>query len=272
MSFLSLKSGSPLFYRHTPAREGYTFVFVNALTGNTDAWEAEIAPRLQAAGHGTLSYNMRGQTDSPLAAGEMPDQASIVSDLRQLLSEVGPARPILTGLSIGGLFAAWAFLEGAAAEGLVLINTLRAPGTRLEWINEALLRAAKVGGSRLVMDLFLPLLVGPAKIENMRPVCLSDDPYQPMGDEEATVKLLRGGASADWELPYERLTLPVLVMSGLADRVFYDAEAVAERLARLPAGHEVRLPDLGHLIPLEDGAATAGHLLAFAEQLAGQRP
>ena len=44
----SLDADNGLYYEHSaPARDGApTFVFVNALTGNTQAWEAVVAPRL----------------------------------------------------------------------------------------------------------------------------------------------------------------------------------------------------------------------------------
>ena len=79
--------------------------------------------------------------------------------------------------------------------------------------------------------------------------------------------LLIWAAEADWDLPYERLDLPVLIMTGLQDRVFYEASALASLSARLPRARQITLDDAGHLIPLERPAETARALLDFAKGL-----
>ena len=268
MAFFELGPNEGLYYEYDPPPAGaLCFVFVNALTGSTANWQAEIGPVLREAGFGTLAYNFRGQAESPFRPERRLDEALIVADLCRLLEALAPPRPILVGLSIGGLFAARAWLEGAAAEALVLMNTLRRPGLRLDWINEAVARAAALGGAQLVMDLYLPHLVNPEKLAEMRPNCLKDEAYRPLDAASGPMKLLAEGSAADWDLPYEALSLPVLVMSGLRDRVFYDAEDVAALRARLPDAQEIVMPDAGHLIPMERGAATAEALLDFAERL-----
>jgi len=161
MPVLELSAGNGLTYDHRPPEGGgCTFVLFNALTGDKEAWEAGVAPALRAAGHGTLSFNYRGQAGSPFTLDRFTE-AQIVDDAVALLGEVAPARPVHAGLSIGGLFAIKAHLSGgaAAAEGLVLINTLRRDGPRLAWLNDALVRAAEVGGLTLLRDLYTPLLV-----------------------------------------------------------------------------------------------------------------
>ena len=150
MAVHHLDAGNGLFHLHTaPRRPGAaTFVFVNALTGSTDHWEAIVAPALRAQGFGTLSYNFRGQTDSPFAPGTALTPALIAADLGRLLAALAPPHPVLVGLSIGGLFAAHAILAGAAASGLVLLNTLREIGPRIAWINDACRRSSPRAGCR----------------------------------------------------------------------------------------------------------------------------
>lgn len=56
MAELELSAGESIYYEYDPpGAKGVTFVFVNALTGSTDAWEAKVAPALRAGGFGTLS-------------------------------------------------------------------------------------------------------------------------------------------------------------------------------------------------------------------------
>lgn len=58
MARLEISDGEVVYYEYEPPKtRGQTFVFVNALTGSTAMWTAEICPRLQAEGYGTLVWN-----------------------------------------------------------------------------------------------------------------------------------------------------------------------------------------------------------------------
>ena len=166
MARLDIAPGESLFHEyHSPGAAGATFVFVNALTGSTGTWEhAEIGPQLRAAGYGTLAWNFRGQAQTAFGANTRLAPDLIVEDLQRVVAHVKPPKPILVGLSIGGLFAAQAVLAGMPAAALVLINTLRKPGVRLDWINRASATLARLGGTRLVMEANLPQLVNPGQL------------------------------------------------------------------------------------------------------------
>lgn len=263
-----LGDGQSLYYEHDAPSDGQpTFVFINALTGSTAAWQAEIGPALRKQGFGTLSYNFRGQAESRFAEGDVLDEETITGDLARLVEEIISAFPVFVGLSIGGLYAARAILKGTPARGLVLINTLRKPGVTLSWINEATSRAARLGGAGLLMDMYLPMLVGPAFLEKMRTNCLGDGPYAPLSENEGAMQLMLHSRTANWDIEYEKLDLPVLVLTGLRDRVFYNAADVAALLTRLEDVHEVTFPDYGHLLPMEAGSETASALAAFVDKL-----
>ena len=258
-----------LFYEHRPpAAGGLTFVCFNALTGDAASWEAEIAPALRGDGHGTLLWNFRGQKDSPFGTPDAVSAQQIVADAVTLLAAAAPRRPVYVALSIGGLFAAQAHLAGAPCAGLLLINTLRKAGPRLEWVNAAVHRAALAGGGRLIQDLYLPLLSGPAWQAANRGSFLQDQPYEPLDPASGTALLLAAGKAADWDLPYERLTMPVTVLSGLQDRVFFDAADVAELCARLPDAERIDLADIGHLVTMERPQAIVDACRALAARVA----
>ena len=271
MPTFTIGPGDALFYEHhAPTSDtGCTFVFFNALTGDTGMWEGMIAPTLRGAGHGTLAYNMRGQAESPFSAGTKLDMPLIVQDAMALLAEIQPVRPVFVGLSIGGLFAARAFLAGAACDGLVLINTLRADGPRLQWIGDALVRAAEVGGLDLFRDLFLPLLMNDQWLMAQRPNFIKPGAdYTPLAPDSGHYKLLaEAGRESDWDLPYETLDMPVLVVTGLQDHVFLDTAVVDALFQRLPRASRVDLLDAGHLIPAEHPEKMADLLLSFAEEI-----
>ena len=155
MPLLQLNPDEALYYEHDlPQRDGApTFVFVNPITGSVDIWQGEVAPFLRGSGYGTLSYNFRGQADSPFRPATVLDDELISGDLAHIVNTLEIDRPILVGLSIGGLFALQAHLGGLGAAGIVLLNTLRKIGPRIAWINDAVVRAMDVGGPQLMADM-----------------------------------------------------------------------------------------------------------------------
>jgi pimeloyl-ACP methyl ester carboxylesterase len=269
MSKLQLGPDDALYYDYMePQRpDGCTFIFFNALTGDVEMWMAGIVPALREAGHGALVFNMRGQRESPFSAGIALDTPLIVADAVRLLQEVAPRRPVFVGLSIGGLFAARAHLEGADAAGLVLVNTLRQDGPRLRWINDAMVRCVEVGGLELMRDLLSPLLFDEQWLAANRKDFLTDAGYASLDPGSGYYKLLAGGGSADWNLPYEQLTLPVLLISGLQDHVFFEADVVATLAARMPNARRLDVADAGHLLPAEKPEVLINALLEMAEEL-----
>ncbi len=268
MSLLALGPDDGLRYEYQPPAEGKpTIIYVNALTGHLDAWAGVIENGCQQAGLGSLRYNLRGQEQSPAAAHRNLDQELIVADLNRLITELAPPRPILCGLSIGGLFAARAILAGVPAEGLVLLNTLRQIGPRLHWVNQALARVISLGGTRLLADLYLPLLTGESFQADNHADFLATAPYQGLSSTDGHTRLMTAAVETDWDLPWEQLALPTLVVSGLQDRVFFDASVVAQLCARLPRVTRLDWEDAGHLLPLEKPQALAHALVNFAKMI-----
>jgi pimeloyl-ACP methyl ester carboxylesterase len=267
----ALDTQNALYYEHTPptTQNHFTFCFFNALTGDTDNWEGVIAPLLRRAGHGTLAYNMRGQAKSPFSTEQVLDETLIVDDAVRLLDHVEPSNPILVGLSIGGLFAARTWLKRRVGNGLVLINTLRENNARLKWIGDALVRAVEVGGLELFRDLFLPLLVNNEWLEKNRSNFLAvDGTYSPLDPESGHYRLLaQAGRTSDWDLPYEMLDLPTLVITGLQDHVFLDLQVVDAMYRRLPRATRVDLPEAGHLIPAEHPHRLVELFIQFTQEL-----
>lgn len=269
MAHLTLDERNSLYYLHTPpaAAGKPTFVFVNALTGTTDHWEAAVAPVLRTHGFGTLSYNFRGQEHSTYEAGLELTPTLIVEDIVRLCAGLKPERPILVGLSIGGLFAAQAIRAGVDAAGLVYLNTIREIGPRIAWINEALGVFAATTGVQIMMDATFPMLVNPEFLEKMRPNMLKGQ-IAPLPPEHPHANLMRNSAAADWAFPWDSLTLPVLNVTGHCDRVFLDREVVDKWCARMADVRRLDWEDCGHLVPLERPERLAEALVAFGAEVA----
>lgn len=272
MSLFRLGPQDGLYYEHRVPSDSdrSTFVFFNALTGDTTNWEAVICPALRDDGYGTLTYNMRGQSDSPFSPELEFTEEQIVSDASRLLAEVSPVRPIFVGLSIGGLFASRAWLAGSRAHGLVLVNTLRRDGPRLKWIGDALVRAVEVGGLALFRDLFLPLLMGEDWLQkNRSDFLVPGSEYPALETGSGHYKLLsEAGRNSNWDIPYARLDLPTLVITGLQDHVFLEKDVVEALFAEIPDGRRFDMPAAGHLIPAEHPQALAEALISFAKEIA----
>ena len=268
MTLHTLSDGGSIYYLlQNPAVSGMsTLVFFNPLTGDTGNWEAIIAPRLREKGFGTLSFDYRGQTQSPLNVGTALNSALIVNDAVELLNEINPESPIFVGLSIGGLYAARVWLQGAKAEKLVLINTLRQDGPRLRWVGDALVRAAELGGLQLFRDLYLPLLMNEEWLAENRKAFLKDGvEYVPLSPESGHYRLLaEAGPTADWDFPYEKLDIPTLIITGLQDHVFLELEVVDELFSRLPKAERLDMSDAAHLIPGERPEALTDYIAEFA--------
>jgi pimeloyl-ACP methyl ester carboxylesterase len=268
MTKLEIAPGESLYYEYDEARAGaMTFVFVNALTGNTGMWQGAIAPALRDAGFGTLCYNFRGQAETEFGDDTELTPELVVADLNRLLDHLAPQKPILAGLSIGGLFAAQAELATPRAAGLVLINTLRKPSQRLAWINRAMVELARLGGGRLVMAANMPMIAGPELLAKLWDTTFTGEPFAAMDSNDGLFRLMAGSAATDWDVAYERLGPKVLLMTGRHDRLFRIDADVAELAARIPEAREIVYPDAGHLIPLEQPERFTRDMIAFAEEL-----
>jgi pimeloyl-ACP methyl ester carboxylesterase len=254
---------------HAPGEKGQTFVFLNSMGATTDAWESQIAPLLRAQGFGTLSFDYRGQGKTRFGPTATLEPAEIITDVVTTLDRLNPVRPILVGLSIGGLFGAHAVIRGARAEGIVFINTLRKANAQVEWINTLEARLIAMGGMPLVLDVLRPVLSSVDQLKKLRPTHLPADGYKPWPADHPRRRLAEGVNKADWDVPYEQLTLPVLVMTGVHDRLFRIQPDVDEIVARLPDATVITYPDGGHSLQAEFPDRFVTDIAGFADQLRG---
>lgn len=267
MPIFEISPGNSLAYEYRPPTEStaVTFIYFNALTGDKAMWETAVDPSLPTSSHGMLTFNYRGQAGSAFTVTSF-SEASIVADAAALIAHLQPANPVYVGLSIGGLFAAKVHLAGTAtsSRGLVLINTLRRDGPRLRWLNDALVRAAEVGGLDLLRDLYAPLLFNEEWQRDNRQNFLKDTGYTPLKPGDGDYLLLKSGSTADWDIPLEEIRVPVLNITGLQDRVFFNAVDVDALLERLPGARRIDMANAGHLIPAERPTELAAALAEFA--------
>ena len=117
-------------------------------------------------------------------------------------------------------------------------------------------------------DVMTPLVWGPEWLAANRASFIQEDTtYTPMDQSSGAYNLLSHMGGADWDVRYEDINCPVLVIMGLQDRVFYDAEIVDELMQRIPRARRVDIPGAGHMLPLEVPAQLSRELKQFADDL-----
>ena len=268
VSKLDIDKKNSLYYEFQEGKQNtYTYVFVNALTGNTSAWNGVIGKRVRDVGYGYLTYNFRGQINSSFDESINLTSEIIISDLLKLINHLNLKNIILCGLSIGGLYAAIASLEKIDVKGLVLINTLRKPSSRLDWINRAMVNAAKLGGSALVMDMGMPIIASPKFLNKVKSNALIFENYKALEKNDGILKLMEGSLSANWSFDWSKINIPTLVMTGHLDKMFRIPEDIEELVKKIKNSMTVELPNCGHLIPLEEPEEFSDHIIKFVKNL-----
>jgi 3-oxoadipate enol-lactonase len=254
---------------HPRSRAGApTFVFVNAITGTTDHWEATVAPALREAGFGTVCYNLRGQAGSDFSPGTELTDALIIEDLCRVVAAHGGPKPILVGLSIGGLYATRAHLSGAACAGLVLLNTLREIGLRIAWVNDALPVVASRLGMAVFGDVMSPMLLNPEALRDARPKAFGQD-YEPLQKDSGLMNIIRNSTATNWNADWGAISVPTLIITGHCDRVFRDPEVIDRLSAQINDHRREEWEDCGHMIPVERPSRLAESLAKFGSEIEG---
>jgi len=267
--FVTIDENNAIHVLHARPREGMaTFVFLNSMGATTAAWEADIGPALRELGFGTLSFDYRGQGETRFGPDAVLEPAEIIADIVRVFRTELPIRPIMVGLSIGGLFGAQALRQGAEARGIAFINTLRKPNAQVEWINTLEARLIAMGGMPLVLDVLRPVLSGRDQLALLRPTHLSDEGYTPWPADNPRRRLADGVHKADWDYPWAELSVPALVLTGLYDRLFRIQEDVDELVGQIPDATVVTYPDGGHSLHSEHPARFVDDLSSFASAIA----
>jgi pimeloyl-ACP methyl ester carboxylesterase len=256
---IALASGRSLFARQMGSGDDVVFLH-GALTTSHD-WEA--SPLAALARNHRLTLVDRpghGRSERPRLAGTPRDQA------RQILAGLaafGVERPLVLGHSFGALVAL-AMAEAAPRKlaGLVLVAPLAFPEPRL--IEHGLLAPLSVPGfgdlaswaaerapfTRSLVRLVQRLMFSPAPVP---PAWEASFPYD---DILARRAIVAEGEDAASMLPFSpagtidfaRVTLPVQVLTGTADKIVED-ERQAKALARLlPQARLTEIEGAGHML------------------------
>lgn len=262
--------GLRLHYRDQPGPEdGPTLVCLPGLTRNARDFEGLAARMLGRARVVSLSF--RGRGDSAHAKDPMTYvPLSYVADVRRLVEELAPVRPIAVGTSLGGLVALLLAGTGAVrfagmvlndvgpeieAEGLARIRaTVGRGGSWPTWIHAARALCETHGAAHPDNDIrdWLRMAKRLMRLDGGGRVVLDYD----MRIAEP-FRLPGGEAGIDlWPALDALAALPVLVVRGELSDIL--SRATADRMiARLPGARLATVPNVGHAPTLDEPAAVA---------------
>ena len=78
---------------------------------------------------------------------------------------------------------------------------------------------------------------------------------------------MKGSLTANWDIDWSKIDVPVLSMTGHYDKVFRvpnDIDEIAKSIKKI---ERIEFPDCGHLIPMEKPNVFVEYLIKFAKKL-----
>lgn len=248
-----------LHVRQAPPSARTPIVFINSLGTDGRIWSA-VAERLSPR-FACHTYDKRGHglSDAPPAPYSLEDH---VSDLRIVLDHLGLERPIICGLSVGGMIA-----QGFAAEhpervaALVLSNTAHVIGPPEIWRER--IATVRADGIASLADAVLQRWFSPGYREA--------NPTELRGWRNMLVRTPVEGyagtcaaiAAADLTASTGGIASPVLCIAGTEDGS--TPPELVRRMSTLIGGaHYVLIDGVGHMPCIERPDRVAELISAFA--------
>ncbi len=248
-------------YRLDGDQAGSPIVFVNSLGTDLRIWD-DVVPHLKE--FRLIRYDKRGHglSDSPPGPYALADFAE---DLAGLLDQLHVERALVVGISIGGSIALdFAARYGERVRALVLADSAPRVGTPDKW-QERIDGVIEQGMERMARSI-LPVWFRES-FDDLEPEVhrgyLNMLTRMPAGGYAASCAALR---DADLRDTLPKITAQALVLNGGHDVATPPDQA--KRLAEaLPNGRFETIADAGHLICVEQPAATARAIRQFVEEI-----
>ncbi len=224
--------------------------------------------------------DLRGHGQSQVPPGPY-HMEQMADDLHALLQKLEIERVVLAGLSMGGYiaFAFWRIYPHQV-QALVLADTRAAADTAEGRQNRyAMIERAQAEGTAGIVEGMLPKLLSPATLEHNQNVVVHTRRMMANTPSGGVVGALQGMAERPDSTPtLSTLTVPTLILVGEDDAITPPSEAEAMRAAILTPRDEraasyipsvtlVRIPQAGHLSPLENPTRFNQALRAFLGSL-----
>lgn len=244
---------------------GQAIIFLHAFPLSQRMWDEQAAAL--SADSRVVTFDWRGFGESELRGENFPME-TFADDLAGLMNELGIARAVLCGLSMGG-YAAFAFYRKYAdrVAALILADTKAgADNEEARRNRDEMAGLAVQAGSSVIADRMVSRLLAPvtqqnkpevvsrvrAIIENNRPAAIAAA-QRGMAERPDSTALLSG------------ITCPVLILVGSDDALTPPAEA--EKMRDQIPGAKLRvISEAGHLSNLEQPDAFNSAIADFLKQ------
>ena len=103
----------------------------------------------------------------------------------------------------------------------------------MDWINRAMVNAAKLVGSVLIMDMGMPVISSSKFLDKVKSEALFFKNYKPLEKNDEILKLMEGSLSANGSFNWSKITVPTLVMTVHLDKMFRIPEDVEELVKKI---------------------------------------
>ena len=256
--------------------EGPALLLVHGFPFDHSMWTYQMEALKQD--YRVIAPDLRGHGQSEATSG--PYRMDLMADdLRALLLELEVERAHLAGLSMGGyiLFAFWRIYPHVV-HALILSDTRATADTPAGRQNrQQMIEQVRAEGTQLIAEQMVPRLLSPSTLEK-KPAVVSHARRMILNTPvDGVVGALQGMAQRPDSTPtLETITVPTLILVGEEDAVT-PPEAAAEmqagiqspRRGEAPEVELVRIPQAGHLSPLENPEAFNPALRRFLQKHAG---
>lgn len=209
-----------------------------------------------------IAPDLRGHGKSEVTPGSYTmDQ--LADDLYALLEQLNVRQVVLAGLSMGG-YVALAFWRrySHVVRALILADTRAAADTPEDREGRyAMIQRVEVEGTEAIVDDMLPKLLSPFTLENRPEVVAKARHMMANTPAGGVVGALRGMAQRPDSTPaLATIAVPTLIAVGEDDIITPPSEAETMQREIVTAGQApdvvlARIPQAGHLAPLENPAA-----------------
>jgi pimeloyl-ACP methyl ester carboxylesterase len=254
-------------YAYAEAGNAPPLLLVHGFPLDHESW----APQLEVFGHQrrVIAPDLAGfgRTGTPGA----PSLDAHADDLAALLDEIGAARVVLVGLSMGGYIALAMWRKHRERIAALVLADTRSGADAPEAQTKRVALA-----DRVLAEGIAPLLgnVQPGLLSEAAPARIADTvrtiiERQPPAGAAAALRAMAARVDSTPDLP--SIDVPVLVIVGEQDAITPASESEA-MVAALPRASLARIPRAGHLSNLEEPGAFNGALRAFLDEVDAESP
>lgn len=258
----------------TPAHRGGSGTPLLCLHGFTDTWRTWelILPALEAR-HEVLAPTLPGHAGGPAMAGEATE-AALIDTLERMMDDAGFATAHIVGNSLGGYLSLQLAARGRARTVVALApaggwargddsyrDTLELQAAMYERVQVAAPHAGEIVASRFGRRQATQYMA--TNFEHI-PAELVAHMIRGVAACDCAPVLIENALRGDWDLDAARVTCPVRIVWGTADRLLpWPSSAVRFREEWLPHADWVELDGVAHAPQLDVPLEAAELILGF---------